>query len=148
MGILKKYRYLLLGFLLLLVLGFGAYYFSYRNIGKSNSQSAVVEEKNISYKLSINTGVKKLDFEGTVKDGATVFDILKKVSADNNFSFVYKESDLGAFIEEIYGIKNDVGANKYWMYKVNGQLANVGASGYKINNGDVIEWYYGQVEGF
>ena len=41
-----------------------------------------------------------------------------------------------------------MGTNKYWMFKVNGQLANEGASSLKVNNNDVIEWYYGEVSGY
>ncbi|MCX6796034.1 MAG: DUF4430 domain-containing protein, partial [Candidatus Falkowbacteria bacterium] len=45
-------------------------------------------------------------------------------------------------------VKNDAANNKYWMYKVNGVLANVGASNYQLNEGDVVEWDYEEVTSF
>lgn len=147
MEILKKYKYLVLIALILLVAGFGFYFYSNTKTSQSNLP-VNVEEKNINFKLVINTGENKYEFSGIAKEDETVFDALKKISSVNNFSLIYKESDLGAFIEEIYGVKNDTAANKYWMFKINGQLANEGASTYKIKDNDNIEWYYGEVNGY
>ncbi|OQA39268.1 MAG: hypothetical protein BWY51_00360 [Parcubacteria group bacterium ADurb.Bin316] len=110
-----------------------------------NNFTAAQQEKKIEVKLIIDTSTNKYEYNDVeITANSTVFDVLKKTSTDNNFSLVYKESDLGVFVEEIYGVKNNVSANKYWMYKVNGEIVNVGASSYEVNNGDEIGWYYGE----
>jgi len=48
-------------------------------------------------------------------------------------------SGMGKLIEEINGISN---GDKYWIYYVNGQKANIGISNYKIKAGDVVSWKY------
>ena len=149
MEILKKNKYFIVASLILLISIVGYCYSQTKKAEQINvSPDANVEEKKVNYKLLIDTGSEKYEFSGTEKEGTTVFDALKKASSDNNFSFVYQESSLGAFVEEIHRVKNDMGTNKYWMFKVNGQLANEGASSLKVNNNDVIEWYYGEVSGY
>jgi len=147
MEIVRKYKYLIAALLILLVGGAG-YYLSYNVKISQKDLLPDIAEKDINFKLLIDTGSGKYDFSVTIKEGVTVFDVLKKISSENNFSFVYQEGSLGAFVEEIYGVKNEATANKYWMFKVNGRLANEGASSLKVNNNDIIEWYYGEVSGY
>ena len=56
----------------------------------------------------------------------------------------YKTYSGGAiFIEGIDGVINNINlSNYYWLYYVNGEFAPVGASGYFLNNGDLINWNY------
>lgn len=113
---------------------------------KANQESVVTKNQQpeqIKVKLLISSENDKKEFDYNLAVDATVFELLKKVSADNNFSFKYQESSMGVFVEEIAGVKNDVVSNKYWLYKVNGKFANSGASVNKLKNGDLIEWYYG-----
>jgi hypothetical protein len=99
-------------------------------------------------KLTINTGEAKHEFSSSLEKDATVFSLLKKLSAANNYTLVYKESSIGVFIEELYGVKNNATQNKYWLYKVNGESANVGASSYQLKAGDIVEWNFEEAKGF
>jgi hypothetical protein len=104
-------------------------------------ESKVLLPKDI--KVTLEVLDKKYDLE--VKDNANVFEVMQKGQKEskspNIFNFKYKEhAGLGVFIEEINGIKG--GEGRYWIYYVNGVLANVGVSNYKINNGDIISWKY------
>ena len=104
-------------------------------------ESKVLSPKDI--KVTLEVLDKKYDLE--VKDNANVFEVMQKGQKEskspNIFNFKYKEhAGLGVFIEEINGIKG--GEGRYWIYYVNGVLANVGVSNYKINNGDIISWKY------
>jgi hypothetical protein len=47
------------------------------------------------------------------------------------------------FITSINGKAQDAKKNLYWMYKVNGKVANVGAGDYKLKSGDKVEFYLG-----
>jgi len=100
-------------------------------------------EKEITVSLLLNFGDENIKtFENVkLKEGKTIFDLLKKVTQENNMEFSYKEyPDLGVFIESIDNISNDAKTNKWWQYWVNGQYSQVGASNYKLKNGDIIEW--------
>lgn len=50
-----------------------------------------------------------------------------------------KNSDFGAFVESINGIS---GGGKYWVFYVDGQMAQTGAGNYKTKGGEKIEWKF------
>lgn len=85
------------------------------------------------------------EFNGIeIKENETVFNALKKITEANSIDLKYKDygGDMGVLIESIGGIANDFNANKYWQFWVNGEYSNIGASGYKLKNGDSVEWKY------
>ena len=89
MEILKKYKYLVLIALILLVAGFGFYF--YHNAKTSQSNLPVnFEEKNISFKLIVDTGDNKYEFSGIAKEDKTEVcnygDFKKATSAETSFS--------------------------------------------------------------
>ena len=147
MVFVKQYKYFVFALLLFLIIAAGSYYVKY-DIKRPINLVADIQEKNVNVKLVVDTGTNKYEFSESVNASSTVFDLLKQASTEKNFSFVYKDSSLGVFVEEIYGVKNDTASNKYWMYKVNEQLSNVGASNQKIIEGDLVDWYYGVVSGY
>jgi hypothetical protein len=112
----------------------------------SSVAETLLQEQKV--KLIINTGEAKHEFSASLEKDATVFSLLKKLNTENNFSLKYQESSMGVFIEEIYNVKNDAAQNKYWLYKVNGESANVGASSYQLKEGDVVEWNFEEAKGF
>ncbi|MGX7348942.1 DUF4430 domain-containing protein [Dolosicoccus paucivorans] len=69
--------------------------------------------------------------EVRVEEGATALDALKK-------AYEVKESD--GFVTEIDGYSNDETTQTYWMYEVNGTMAEVGANDYLLNNHDTMTW--------
>ncbi|MDY0396532.1 DUF4430 domain-containing protein [Virgibacillus halophilus] len=70
-------------------------------------------------------GKKKI----AVKKGDILMDVLKE-----NFKI---EEDKG-FIKSIDGIAPKKGDKKAWMYSVNGKMAKVGATDYKLKPGDEV----------
>ena len=80
-----------------------------------------------------------------VKEGSSVFDVLKKVCKDNKIQI---ESSTSPVYKSVYveGINQlyefDCGPQSGWMYKVNGEFPNYGCSAYTVSDGDVIEWKY------
>lgn len=76
----------------------------------------------------------------TAEQGATVFDALEGVCADNGLAIEYKRK---TYIEGIGGLKAlDCGASSGWTYRVNGELIMKAASKCELNDGDRIEWIY------
>jgi hypothetical protein len=78
-------------------------------------------------------------YETETIDNISVYELMKKMENENKIFFKEKNYiGMGKFIEEINGIKSD--GEKYWIYYVNNEKANVGISNYKIKSGDVVSW--------
>ncbi len=89
--------------------------------------------------ISINGGATT---EVPFTSGMTVHEAMTAASADGAFTYTTSEfSGLGVFVEAINGVGDD-GSNKNWIFRVNGKLASVGASGYSLQAGDQISWTY------
>ena len=72
----------------------------------------------------------------------TVFVLLEICSLKEGFSLEYQTyPELGVFITQI-GEKTGDENGKYWQYWVNNEYAQVGASQFKLKNGDVVAWKF------
>ncbi len=81
----------------------------------------------------------------TVQVGTTAYDLLKMACAGNGIPLdaEYTPAYSSYYVKGINNIYEfDAGRNSGWMYKVNGQLPDVGASSYQLSEGDVITWFY------
>ncbi|GAB6155817.1 hypothetical protein JCM17380_45680 [Desulfosporosinus burensis] len=78
-----------------------------------------------------------------LKEGETVFDVLKIVVRENNIQMQYEGSNGTAYIKGINNLYElDGGPLSGWMYCVNKLYANYGCNQTKLKNGDTIEWNY------
>lgn len=80
-----------------------------------------------------------------IREGETVFDLLKRLCADNDIQLEYAYS--GAFgtyyiegINQLY--EKDCGRFSGWIYQVNGVEPSVGCSAYKLKDGDAVEFIF------
>jgi hypothetical protein len=82
-------------------------------------------------------GVDKIDqsFNFYADENKTALDLLKSSRRVETKTF----SGVGEFVESIDGRRAD-GQTEFWAFYVNGKQSNVGASEYKPQNNDVIEW--------
>lgn len=73
-----------------------------------------------------------------IKDGETAFDVLKEATTKKNIAFDYTtDPKYGANVAQIGNVKPDFAKDStYWGFIVNGGIAQVGVSGYKVKNGD------------
>lgn len=100
----------------------------------------------VNLKLDFGNGNVKIFNDIKLGEEKTVFALLKKITQENNMEFSFKEyPDLGAFVESIDNVANNSENNQWWQYWVNNEYAQLGASLYKLKEGDLIEWKY--VEG-
>lgn len=85
------------------------------------------------------------NIEIKVKKGASVYDVLvaackeKNIAYDTTYSAIYNSSyvkGIGYLYEKMAGDMSG------WLYLVDGKTPNVGASAYRINGGEQIEWMY------
>jgi len=89
--------------------------------------------------------LKILNQEYSIKiaEHSTVYDLMKKMADESKITFSGNEyASMGYFVDTINGIKNDVKADKYWIYYLNGQSAKIGISNYIIQDNDLITWKY------
>lgn len=80
-----------------------------------------------------------------VKQGASAYDVLtaackaNKIAYDAEYSSIYNT----AYIKGIgYLYEKMAGDMSGWLYQVDGQLPNVGASRYTVKDGDSLSWTY------
>ena len=93
----------------------------------------------------INTTIQINDqkYNLKLKENATAYDAMQQLATDQKITATMKEyKGMGYFLEEINGIKNDNQNNKYWIYYINGQSAQMGISSYVLKNNDLITWKY------
>lgn len=108
-------------------------------LGEKAKTEVLIEEKAT---LTIDDGTgSPQEFEAEVREGDTVFDLLKRTGVDIECT----ESEVGIFIDALGGIFNDKEENKYWMYYINGEMAKEGVGKQVARSNDSIEFRYEKV---
>lgn len=90
-------------------------------------------------------GVILGEITATFYEGESVFNVLQREMKKNkiHMEFTSVPAYNSAYIEGIANIYElDCGGLSGWMYRVNGEFPNFGASKYELKNGDKIEWLY------
>lgn len=93
---------------------------------------------------STDTATITLDFENdkkvdetkkvTIKKDQTLLEALKDT---------FKVEEKSGFITSIDGKKQDETAKKYWMFDINGKMADKGAADIHLKKGDKVAFYLG-----
>ena len=107
-----------------------------------NNMGELVEGKN---KYVPSNGTILATSTLSFSEGDTVFDVLKNACtlADIQLEYSWTPMYNSYYVEGINQLYEfDCGNESGWMYKVNGWFPNYGCSSYKINDGDIIVWYY------
>jgi len=77
----------------------------------------------------------------SVPEGTSVYEAMEVLASTTDFRFESQEySGLGYFIRGIGGTRNSDG--RYWTFYVNGSYSMVGASQYRLREGDSVEWKF------
>lgn len=90
----------------------------------------VEAQKTVTFKIVTADTVlaeRELEFE----EGDTVLETLEK-------HFDVEATD--GFVSSIEGATQSKDDQLYWMYYVNGEMADVGAADYQLSSGDLVEW--------
>lgn len=94
-------------------------------------------------KIPVNLKVEDIEYEVSVAQGSSVYEAMVQARATSGLRFEGREfSEMGFFVEELNGLRQNPRAGKYWIYDVNGEEAMVGVSNYIIQSYDVITWKY------
>ncbi|MDD2757923.1 MAG: DUF4430 domain-containing protein [Patescibacteria group bacterium] len=120
----------------------GVFYYNFVLGPKTTDDIAKQTEKenqNINASMEINGNIETMN----VKEGTTAFQLMQALKEEAKLSYSGKDyPDMGFFVEEINGEKNDSTKNMYWLYYVNDQPATEGISQYVLKDGDKITWKY------
>ena len=79
------------------------------------------------------------------EETVNIENLLEALESIDDLKIEKEESQYGAFITSINGIKQE--DPYYWNYYVNGDYATVGISSYKINDNDKFEFRLEKFEG-
>ena len=78
-----------------------------------------------------------------IGEGDTAYSVLIRICRQNGLTVVNSGSKLNPYISGIGDLyESEYGATSGWGYKVNGKAPSVGAGGYVLSDGDVLEWLY------
>lgn len=107
----------------------------------------LLDENLQSEKYVPNDGMILEKTEYVLRDGDTVFDILKRTTRYNQIHMDYQDAAENIFnsvyvqgINQLYEFS--AGPLSGWMYRVNREFPNYGVSRYELDNGDEIEFIY------
>ena|SRR3989338_4800183 len=95
-----------------------------------------------SLMVDFGDGTLKTYLNLQIQPGETLLGVLQRTAAANNLELATKDyKDLGSLVTKIGSKENGTG-KRYWQYWVNNQHPPVGASAYKVQPNDVIEWKF------
>ncbi|MBQ9179351.1 MAG: DUF4430 domain-containing protein, partial [Firmicutes bacterium] len=78
-----------------------------------------------------------------IKDGDTVYDVLKKAGKEYNFIINVEQTQFDAYIAGIAGLDEKIcGEESGWKYKVNGSYPGRSCAKVKVSDGDKVVWVY------
>lgn len=121
---------LFIGILIVLVLGLGGWYFFNRsNDTDTNNQPTPTTTQTES------EDVGTITYQG--ESGKTALALLR----ENVEDVETEESSFGEYVTSINGVDGGTD-NKYWIFYVNGETAQVGAAEYETTPEDTIEWKF------
>jgi len=100
------------------------------------------DKEKINVILEIDTSEYTKTYTIELNEKQTVYELLKKASAEYSFSLRTTDYSFGVFIEEIADVSNNPREGRYWLYYLNGTLSSRGAATQKLEDGDEIAWRY------
>lgn len=107
------------------------------------NQEAATAKVHISITGHKDVGIILADTAVNIDEGDTVIDVLKRTAELNSIQLECSGIKAMAYVK---GIGNtyefDYGPKSGWIYRVNGEISNVGAGKYEVKDGDYIEWLY------
>ena len=94
--------------------------------------------------VSKDTATITLDFENDKKvDKTKKITIIKDQTLLDALKENFKIEEKSGFITSMDGKAQDQAANKYWMFDVNGKMADKGAADIHLKKGDTVAFYLG-----
>lgn len=110
-----------------------------------NEQEEVLENTEVFVQAEFR--VNDTLYPISVSEDINGYELMNVIATENDdFTFSGSESEFGFFVEEINDTPNNPGNNDYWSLYINDELSTVGISDYIVQNNDVVEWRFENVE--
>ena len=125
---------------------------------KSSNNNSSYDDENSSSKKKSSSSSKNEDDEYVtisignsilsskkvkISKGQTIAKVLQSVCKKYNISLETNGSGSTYYVSSIGGLsEKESGSGSGWMVRVNGELIDVSAGAYKLNDGDNINWFY------
>ena len=113
-------------------------------VGSQSTEQKPIET--VSYNMVIKGKGNYLIQENiTIRDGETVYNVLKRITSKNNIEMQADNSQYGIYVYNIGGLKaaNYGGnSNNGWVYTINGERCGLGAGEQTLKSTDKVEWTY------
>lgn len=131
---MKKYALLFSSFLVLAACDTTTVENDVESLEESVASVSVVDEV-AEITVTINLSIPDEEIEEThefqTEDGAILLDVMQA-----NFDIV----DDNGFFTSIDGYEQNEADSKYWLFDINGEMAEVGAGELELTEGDVVDW--------
>ncbi|MDG3132171.1 DUF4430 domain-containing protein [Streptococcus suis] len=101
-------------------------------LGACSSTQDTKKETTVQVVVQVTVDGKSEREEVTVAEGDSVMEVLASQ---------HQVTEENGLITAIDGVSQDTSTNTYWLYKVNGKMAEKGAKDVTVSNGDEIEFY-------
>lgn len=98
---------------------------------KESSTSEKKDTMEVSIEILVDGQAIKPEETFEVESGSKLLTVMK----DH-----YEIEEKDGFVQAIEGHQQDEAANKWWLFDVNGEMAEVGAADLTLNPGDQISW--------
>ncbi|WP_299116376.1 DUF4430 domain-containing protein [uncultured Winogradskyella sp.] len=84
------------------------------------------------------------DYIPITPNQTSVFNLMNDASSCNPpVKFTFEGNGDSAYLTSIDGVENNQNGNGYyWVFLVNGKMANVGFAAYKLSDNDSVVWDY------
>lgn len=100
----------------------------------------------VSLKIDFGESRETVEFQTDLKEGMTVFDLLKAATDSKKVALDYSGAGETAFVKAIGGIVGGQAGNHWWLYYVNDEMAKIGSGVYELKDNDSITWQMGKYE--
>jgi len=144
---MNKIKLLLLGLGALLILWIASWFGLFSLIGSSKNESKdinpVVGTQPESQRVRVAiifADDNKFELSKEFNSEQTAYSLLESIASENSLELKTQQYDFGVFIKSIDDFES--GADKAWIYFVNGESGQIAADQYKVKPGDNVEWKY------
>lgn len=93
----------------------------------------------VAYRIEGPDGVLSGDIPVT---GGHVGQVTQAIAQKHGTTFAYDTSDVGWFVLELAGVKNEPRKGRYWLFEVNGKFSEKGVDQIFLRPGDTLVWRY------
>lgn len=106
--------------------------FVFLGLTACSQQETETAEKTYKANLAVVFTQDTTSQEVVFEEGDTVMDVLEEY---------HQVEETNGMVTAIDGVSQDPATNTYWMYTINGELAEKGAESQLVAEGDKIEFY-------